>query len=139
MLFTITRPGLSWGQLPGFARIPSEYTDNIDSAEIVGFSNRLLHHLIMKYEKLINMQKKLQPIQGGVYRYLTCLAKLAFKEDDLVYGAIIDPEVALCARDMLEALLTPEEGDAIYEAFSGPWLQFGVGRGMHVTGVCETF
>ena len=87
---------------------------------IVCFSNRLLHHLVTKYEKLINMQKKLQPIHGGVHKYLTSLARLAFNEEDLVYGACIDPEVSMCAREMLEALVTPEEGEAIYEAFASP-------------------
>lgn len=64
------------------------------------------------------MQDKLSRIHGGNQKYLICLARLNFSEDDLVLDADIDPEVAECAHEMLELAVTPEEGDAIHVAFS---------------------
>jgi hypothetical protein len=64
------------------------------------------------------MQDKLSRIHGGNQKYLICLARLNFSEDDLILDADIDPEVAECAHEMLELAVTPEEGDAIHSAFS---------------------
>lgn len=79
---------------------------------------RLLHHLITKHDKSINMQKKLSEIHGGNQKYLICLARLNFSEDDLVLDSEIEPEIAECAHELLELAVTPEEGDAIHAAFS---------------------
>jgi len=64
------------------------------------------------------MQKKLTAIHGGTHKYLLCLARLNFSDDDLVLESGIDPDVAACALEMLELVVTPEEGDAIQSAFS---------------------
>jgi hypothetical protein len=64
------------------------------------------------------MAQKLAPIHGGVHRYMTCLARLNFSDDDLILEADIEPEVAERSHEMLELFVTPEEADAIHEAFS---------------------
>ena len=64
------------------------------------------------------MQKKLSVIHGGNQKYLLCLARLNFSEDDLILESGIDPDVAACALELLELFVTPEEGDAIHSAFS---------------------
>jgi hypothetical protein len=64
------------------------------------------------------MQEKLSRIHGGSQKYLVCLARLNFMEDDLVLDADIGPEIQECAHEMLELAVTPEEGDAIHSAFS---------------------
>lgn len=64
------------------------------------------------------MQRKLSVIPGGNQKYLLSLARLNFFEDDLVLESGIDPDVATCALELLEMVVTPEEGDAIHSAFS---------------------
>jgi hypothetical protein len=64
------------------------------------------------------MQAKLSRVPGGMRKYLICLSRLTFAEDDLVLDADIDPEVAECAKELLELVVSPEEGDAIHSAFS---------------------
>jgi hypothetical protein len=88
------------------------------SARLVCLATRLLHHLTTKHEKLVDMQEKLSRIHGGSQKYLVCLARLNFMEDDLVLDADIGPEIQECAHEMLELAVTPEEGDAIHSAFS---------------------
>jgi hypothetical protein len=64
------------------------------------------------------MQKKLAAIHGGNQKYLLCLARLNFSEDDLVFESGVEADVAAYALEMLELAVTPEEGDAIHSAFS---------------------
>ena len=79
---------------------------------------RLLYHLVTKYDSIIDMQKKLAVIHGGAQKYLLCLSRLNFSEDDLVLESGIDLDVAGYALEMLELIVTPEEGDSIEMAFS---------------------
>lgn len=93
-------------------------TDTCDSTQIISLATKLLYHIVIKHEDTINMGKKLSVIPGGSHKYLLCLARLNFAEDDLVLEAGFDPEVATCALELLEMSVTPEEGDAIHSAFS---------------------
>jgi len=77
-----------------------------------------LYYLVTKFDDDIDMQKKLAAIRGGSQKYLLCLSRLNFSEDDLVLESGIEPDVAGCALEMLELFVTPEEGDAIHSAFS---------------------
>ncbi|KAI9649565.1 hypothetical protein NHQ30_002145 [Ciborinia camelliae] len=87
-----------------------------DSAHLISLATRLLFHLVTQYE--IDIQKKLSVIRGGSQKYLLCLARLNFSEDDLVFESGIDPDIPGCALEMLEMIVTPEEGEAIQEALS---------------------
>ncbi|RDW69251.1 hypothetical protein BP6252_08271 [Coleophoma cylindrospora] len=86
-----------------------------ESAKLLALATHLLHHLTTTYE--INMQKKLGVINGGFQKYLLCLARLNFSEEDLILEAGIDSDVAQCALEMLENAVTPDEGTAIQAAF----------------------
>lgn len=88
----------------------------IFSARLISLATRLLFHLVTQYE--FDMQKKLSVIRGGSQKYLLCLARLNFSEDDLVFESGIDPDIPGCALEMLEMVVTPEEGEAIQEALS---------------------
>ena len=88
------------------------------SALLITLATRLLYHLVTKYEQVVNLQKKLSAVPGGPQKYLLCLARLNFSEDDLVLESGIDPDVAGYALELLELAVTPEEGDAIHSAFS---------------------
>jgi hypothetical protein len=74
----------------------------------------------MKYDNIIDMQKKVAVIPGGSQKYLVCLSRLNFSDDDLVLESGIDPDIARCAVHMLEFFVTPEEGEAIQSAFLIP-------------------
>ncbi|KAB8297960.1 hypothetical protein EYC80_001738 [Monilinia laxa] len=87
-----------------------------DSARLISLATRLLFHLVTQYE--FDMQKKLSVIRGGSQKYLLSLARLNFSEDDLVFESGIDPDIPGCALEMLEMVVTPEEGEAIQEALS---------------------
>lgn len=85
------------------------------SAKLLGLATHLLYHLTTTYD--VNMQKKLAVINGGFQKYLLCLARLNFSEEDLILEAGIDSDVAQCALEMLENAVTPDEGSAIQAAF----------------------
>jgi len=88
------------------------------SARIITLGFRLLYFLVTKYENL-DMQKKLSVIPGGPQKYILCLSRLHFSEDDLVLESGIEPDIAGLAFELLGLRVTPEEGDAIHDAFSG--------------------
>ncbi|KAK0119862.1 hypothetical protein ONS95_011292 [Cadophora gregata] len=88
-----------------------------DSARIITLGFRLLYFLVTKYENL-DMQKKLSVIPGGTQKYILCLSRLHFSEDDLVLESGIEPDIAGLAFELLGLRVTPEEGDAIHDAFS---------------------
>ncbi|TVY24546.1 hypothetical protein LHYA1_G006276 [Lachnellula hyalina] len=90
-----------------------------ESARIISLTMRLLYYIVTKFDDDIDMQKKLAAIRGGSQKYLLCLSRLNFSEDDLVLESGIEPDVAGCALELLELFVTPEEGDAIHSAFSG--------------------
>ncbi len=64
----------------------------------------------------MDLQEKLRAIPGGVYKHLIVLTRIAFSEGSL-YGDGIDTDVVDCAHQMLEELVTPEEGEALEQAF----------------------
>ena len=86
-------------------------------AELINLSTRLLFHLLSAYPSLINIQEKLQTQPGGSNKFLIALTRLAFSES-IFYERGIDADVCECAHQMLEDYVTPEEGEALCEAFS---------------------
>ncbi|KAH6676267.1 DNA repair protein-like protein Rad26 [Halenospora varia] len=115
--------GLTIGRL---VSLISDELDNLydyrarheESARIISLGMRLVYHIVTKYDNEIDIQKKLLVIRGGSQKYLLCLSRLNFSEDDLVLESGIDSDVAGCALELLELVVTPEEGDAIHSAFS---------------------
>ena len=63
------------------------------------------------------MQEKLRVHPGGAYKYLIVLTRLAFSEP-IFYERGIEEDVVDCAHQMLEDSVTPEEGEALFEAYS---------------------
>ena len=78
---------------------------------------RLLYHITTTYPHLINIQERLATIPGGAHKYLIVLTRLNFS-DDTYYEQGIEDDVVECAQHMLENWVTPEEGEALVEAFS---------------------
>lgn len=92
--------------------------DLVNSAKLINLATRLLHYLVTTHESTVNMRDKLASIHGGGHKHLLCLARLGYSEDDLVLEAGIAPDVARCALELLELAVTPEEAEALYQAFS---------------------
>jgi hypothetical protein len=64
------------------------------------------------------MQQKLSVVHGGSQKYLIALARLNYTAGEhgvLEYG--IGEETSLQAHELLENALTPEEGEAVHDAF----------------------
>lgn len=87
---------------------------------MINLAVRLLYHLVMRYDDIIDMQKKVAVIPGGSQKYLLCLSRLNFSEEDGLLESGIEADVARCAVEMLEMVVTPEEGEAIQSAFEKP-------------------
>lgn len=85
-------------------------------SNLVNTALRLLYYLVTTFPALINIQDKLREVSGGQHKYLIILARLAFSEGYHEQG--IEDDVVECATEMLEDLITPEEGESLLEAFS---------------------
>ncbi|KAL8807703.1 MAG: hypothetical protein Q9182_000514 [Xanthomendoza sp. 2 TL-2023] len=88
-------------------------------AELVNQATRLLFRLKTAHPQLINMQEKLKviPNSGGVHKHLIALTRLALSEG-VFFEEDIEDDVVECAYEMLEDLSSPEEAEALREAFS---------------------
>ena len=88
-------------------------------SQLVNEATRLLFRLRSDFPQLINMQEKLRiiPNSGGVHKHLIALTRLALSEGDF-YEEDIEDDVVECAYEMLEDLSSPEEAEALREAFS---------------------
>ncbi|KAL8765242.1 MAG: hypothetical protein Q9209_007635 [Squamulea sp. 1 TL-2023] len=89
------------------------------SAELVNQATRLLFRLRTDHPQSINMHEKLKaiPNSGGVHKHLIALTRLALSEG-LFFEEEIEDDVVECAYEMLEDLSSPEEAEALREAFS---------------------
>ncbi|TDZ49664.1 hypothetical protein CTRI78_v007973 [Colletotrichum trifolii] len=65
----------------------------------------------------VNIAHKLSVSHGGSQRYILSLSRLSFAEEDLVYEAGIDPDTSDRAHELLELIVTPDEGDSVAESF----------------------
>ncbi|KAM3081211.1 hypothetical protein ACMFMF_003125 [Clarireedia jacksonii] len=84
-----------------------------DSARLISHSTRLLFQLITTHENEIDIHKKLAVIRGGSQKYLLCLSRLHFLEEEGVLESGIDQDVPGYALELLEMVVTPEEGEEI--------------------------
>ncbi|KAL8712378.1 MAG: hypothetical protein Q9225_006947 [Loekoesia sp. 1 TL-2023] len=90
-----------------------------ERAELVNQATRILFQLRTDHPQLINMQEKLKviPGSGGVHKHLIALTRLALSEG-VFFEEEIEDDVVECAYEMLEDLSSPEEAEALREAFS---------------------
>lgn len=85
----------------------------------VNMSVRILHHLLHTFDNLINLTEKLGAERGGYHFFLISMSRVAFSEQ-LVFEAGIQTEVIEAAHDILDSVLSPEEGEAIVKAVETP-------------------
>lgn len=79
----------------------------------------LIHTLVTdpRTSETADIQQKLSMSYGGSQRYLIALGRLTFAEEDLVMEAGIEGEVVEMAHELLELIVTPDEGEIVSEAF----------------------
>lgn len=89
------------------------------STTLINLTVRLIYHLLMNHDGDINLREKLVVIPGGHHKFLVSLTRLAFS-DRVVYEAGIDSETADAAHEILDNILSPEEGEAVLHALQTP-------------------
>lgn len=77
----------------------------------------LLIHTLVTGPHAADVGQKLSVSHGGSQRYLIALGRLTFAEEDLVLEAGIEGEVVEAAHELLEMVVTPDEGEIVSEAF----------------------
>ncbi|KAI9805056.1 MAG: hypothetical protein M1825_000890 [Sarcosagium campestre] len=88
------------------------------SAQQVNLATLLLFRLVVQQQHRANLQAALSTFPGGTHKYLIGLTRLVFSQD-LVLEAGIQEQAIKCAHQMLEIVVTPEEGEALVSAFAG--------------------
>jgi hypothetical protein len=75
----------------------------------------LLYHLLQLHPEIL-LPAKLAAVNGGAHKHRVVLTRLAFSEGVFLDKGVGDETVGM-ARDMLEESVTPEEAEALLEAF----------------------
>jgi len=80
---------------------------------------RILHHILRSFDELIDLTQKVNVERGGYHAFLIGMTRVAFSEQ-LVLEAGIETDVVEAAHDILDNVLSPEEGEAIVKAVQTP-------------------
>jgi hypothetical protein len=80
---------------------------------------RVLHHILRSFDELIDLTQKVNVERGGYHAFLIGMTRIAFSEQ-LVLEAGIETDVVEAAHDILDNVLSPEEGEAIVKAVQTP-------------------
>lgn len=86
---------------------------------MVNTTVRILHHILRTFDEAIDLTQKLGAERGGYHAFLISMSRVAFSEQ-LVFEAGIETEVIEAAHDILDNVLSPEEGEAIVKAVETP-------------------
>ena len=85
-------------------------------AKLVNDATRLVYHMLQLHGDSIDMQQKLEVVNGGVQKHRVVLTRLAFSEGLFLEAGITD-ETVMMAHEMLEDSVTPEEAEMLGEVF----------------------
>lgn len=88
-------------------------------AQTINTTLRILYHLLRTHEESINLLQKLSVIKGGYHKFLVSMTRIAFS-DKLVFEEGLEEEVVEAAHQILDSVLSPEEGEAIVRAVETP-------------------
>jgi hypothetical protein len=80
---------------------------------------RILHHILRSFDEVIDLTQKVNVERGGYHAFLIGMTRIAFSEQ-LVLEAGIETDVVEAAHDILDNVLSPEEGEAIVKAVQTP-------------------
>lgn len=85
----------------------------------INVTTRMLYHLLHNHADMISVREKLAVIHGGHHKFLVAFSRIAFSER-IAYEAGLEDEVVDAAHEILDAVLSPEEGDAVVQAVETP-------------------
>ena len=108
-----------YSQRPSLGMPHPERTPHGLTIQLVNTTTRLLYHIIHAFEDPTVLIQKIRVVHGGYHKFLVSLTRIAFSEQ-LVYEAGIEDEVCEAAHDILDAILGPEDGEAVQKAMETP-------------------
>ncbi|KAK3715760.1 hypothetical protein LTR37_006985 [Vermiconidia calcicola] len=108
-----TRPSL------GLTPISNERSIHSLLIETVNTTVRLVYHLLRTHPESINLQQRLSAVKGGYHKFLISMTRIAFS-DRLVLEEGLNEEVVEAAHQILDSVLSPEEGEAVVKAVETP-------------------
>lgn len=85
----------------------------------VNLTTRIIYHLLREHADTISIRDKVSVIHGGWHKFLVALSRIAFS-DRVAFEAGLEDEVVDAAHEILDAVLSPEEGEAIVMAVETP-------------------
>ncbi|QIX00624.1 hypothetical protein AMS68_006141 [Peltaster fructicola] len=86
----------------------------------INMSMRILHYLLTTHGDTIDLSEKFSVVVGGYHKFLIGMTRLAFIEQPTVFEDGIEEEVIDAAHSILDAFLTPEDGEAVAQALETP-------------------
>ena len=87
--------------------------------QAVNTTTRILYHVLRTYDSQINLLQKVGAVKGGYHKFLVSMTRIAFS-DRLVFEEGLDEEVIEAAHQILDSVLSPEEGEAVVKAVETP-------------------
>ncbi|KAF2089594.1 hypothetical protein K490DRAFT_10772, partial [Saccharata proteae CBS 121410] len=87
------------------------------TVRIINLAMRIIFHLLTNYLTVEDRKTKMSVIPGGIHRHVVALTRLAFS-DALVLEQGIEEEVSIAAHELLDAFLSPEEGENLVQVYS---------------------
>lgn len=108
-----TRPAI------GLVTPPDEKPAHTLIAENINATVRLIYHLLRAHSDVINLQQKLSVFRGGWHKFLISMTRIAFS-DRLVFEKGLDDACVEAAHQILDSVLSPEEGEAVMKAVETP-------------------
>jgi hypothetical protein len=86
---------------------------------LISLTVRLIHHLMINHGDVIDLREKLTVIPGGHHKFLISMTRIAFSEQ-LVFEGGLEDEAVDAAHDILDRILSPDEGEAVVQALETP-------------------
>jgi hypothetical protein len=108
-----TRPAI------GLALLTDEKPLHSLVAATINATVRLIYHLLRAHSEVINLQQRLAVVKGGWHKFLVSMTRIAFS-DRLVFEEGLDEESVEAAHQILDGVLSPEEGEAVVRAVETP-------------------
>lgn len=87
--------------------------------QTINMTARIIYHLLRTYDSHIDFLQKIRVVKGGYHKFLVSMTRLAFT-DKLVFEDGLDEEVVEAAHQILDSVLSPEEGEAVVKAVETP-------------------
>jgi hypothetical protein len=88
-------------------------------AQTVNTTVRIVYHLLRAHSEVINLQQRLAVVKGGWHKFLVSMTRIAFS-DRLVFEEGLEEESVEAAHQILDSVLSPEEGEAVVKAVETP-------------------